>query len=97
VVGRLEASIRGLDTELSNLMASLEAAQRRLPAFEARLGQDFSDTALLEEKLQALADLEAELASTKGEFEPGNDNAPLTECAGNQGELLPPPAVSAAC
>lgn len=96
VVGRIESSIRNLDTELANLKASLEAAERRLPAFEARLGQDFSDTALLEEKLQELADLEAELANSKGEFDPGNDNAPLTERSENQGELLPPPAVSAA-
>ncbi|WP_454888536.1 lactate dehydrogenase [Sphingobium indicum] len=94
VVGRIESSIRNLDADLANLRANLEADERRLPAFEARLGQEFSDTELLEDKLGELADLEAELANTKGEFEPGNDNAPLAE--GTQGELLPDPAVSAA-
>jgi hypothetical protein len=96
VVGRIESSIRNLDADLANLKANLEADERRLPAFEARLGQEFSDTALLEDKIRELADLEAELANTKGEFEPGNDNAPLTEREDTQGELLPPPAASVA-
>ncbi|MDR7256250.1 N12 class adenine-specific DNA methylase [Sphingomonas sp. BE270] len=96
VVGRIESSIRNLDADLANLKANLEADERRLPAFEARLGQEFSDTALLEDKIRELADLEAELANTKGEFEPGNDNAPLTESEGTQGELLPHPAASVA-
>jgi len=53
----------------------LKPNERRLPAFEARLGQIFPDAALLDEKLNELAELEAELANTKGEFEPGNDDA----------------------
>jgi hypothetical protein len=72
VVGRIESSLRSLDTDLANAIAGLEANERRLPVFEARLGQDFPDAALLEEKLRELAELEAELARTKGEFEPGN-------------------------
>ncbi|WP_246524946.1 helicase-related protein [Sphingobium phenoxybenzoativorans] len=74
-IGRIESSIRDLDAELAAVRTSLEANQRRLPAFEARLGQAFPDAALLDEKLDELAELEAELANTKGEFEPGNDDA----------------------
>ncbi|MCK9549522.1 lactate dehydrogenase [Aquamicrobium sp.] len=81
VVGRLESSIRDLDTDLATVRAELEANERRLPAFEARLGQDFPDTALLDDKLRELAELEADLATTKGEFEPGNDDeAASSEC-----------------
>jgi N12 class adenine-specific DNA methylase len=85
VVGRIESSIRNLDTDLADVRASLEANERRLPAFEARLGQEFPDAALLEEKLQELAELEADLATTKGEFEPGNDQeAPSFEFASDE-------------
>jgi len=76
VVGRIESSIRNLDTDLADARASLEANERRLPAFEARLGQEFADAEILEDKLRELADLEAELANTKGEFEPGNESEP---------------------
>jgi N12 class adenine-specific DNA methylase len=80
VVGRIESSIRNLDADLANVRANLEANERRLPAFEARLGQEFPDGGVLEEKLRDLAELEAELAMTKGEFEPENDGvAPLAE------------------
>ena len=75
LVGRIEGSIRNLDIELSGVRAGLEADERRLPAFEARLGQDFPDTALLEDKLQELAALEADLANSKGEFDAGDDAA----------------------
>ncbi|HEX7881166.1 MAG TPA: hypothetical protein VF499_00295, partial [Afipia sp.] len=75
----LEASARDLDTDLARARAALEADERRLPAFEARLGQEFPDTAMLEEKQAELAALEAELATTKGEFDPGNDaDVPVT-------------------
>ena len=78
VIGRIESSIRDLDTDLAAVRANLEANERRLPAFDARLGQAFPDAALLDEKLNELAELEAELASTKGEFDAGNDDdAPL--------------------
>lgn len=79
LIGRLEASARDLDTDLARARAALEADERRLPAFEARLGQEFPDTAMLEEKQAELAALEAELATTKGEFDPGNDaDVPVT-------------------
>ncbi|WP_454887903.1 helicase-related protein [Sphingomonas oryzagri] len=87
LVGRIEASIRNLDIELAGVRAALEADQRRLPAFEARLGQEFPDEALLEDKLSELADLEADLASTKGEFERENE---ADAALGNRdSELLP--------
>ncbi|WP_454883035.1 helicase-related protein [Sphingomonas oryzagri] len=90
VIGRIEASIRNLDVELAGVRAGLEADQRRLPAFEARLGQEFPDTALLEDKLRESAELEADLARTKGEFDPGNDEESLfAEREGNKGEPLP--------
>ncbi|MBV2149926.1 lactate dehydrogenase [Sphingobium sp. AS12] len=90
VVGRVETSIRNLDTDLANVRADLEANERRLPAFEARLGQEFPDAATLEDKLRELAELDAELAMTKGEFEAGNDQeAPLAERESNEGKLLP--------
>jgi hypothetical protein len=81
-LGRLESSILNLDADLAAVQADLEANERRLPAFEARLGQEFPDAALLEDKLRELAELEADLATTKGEFEPGND----------EDALLAPPA-----
>jgi N12 class adenine-specific DNA methylase len=73
LVGRIESSLRNLDTDLATARANLEADLRRLPAFEARLGQEFPDAVLLEEKLRELAELEAELATTQGEFEPESD------------------------
>lgn len=71
LIGRLEGSIRNLDIELAGFRACLEADLRRLPAFEARLGQEFPDAALLDDKLAELAELEADLANTKGEFDAG--------------------------
>lgn len=89
VVGRIESSICNLDVDLAAVRTSLEANERRLPAFEARLGKAFPDAALLEEKLQERAELEADLANTKGEFEPGNDgDASLIQHERNEGELL---------
>lgn len=90
IVGRIESSICGLDADLANAVANLEANERRLPAFEARLGQEFPDAALLEEKLRELAELEAELASTKGEFEPGNNQKSLlAEPQSDEDEAVP--------
>ncbi len=84
-LGRLESSILNLDADLAAVQADLEANERRLPAFEARLGQEFPDAALLEDKLRELAELEADLATTKGEFEPGNDeDATLAPPFGNE-------------
>ena len=74
MVGRIESSIRDLDTDLASARANLEADLRRLPAFEARLGQAFPDANLLDDKLLERAELETELATTQGEFEPGNDD-----------------------
>ncbi|UXC92947.1 hypothetical protein EGM87_21850 [Sphingobium sp. RSMS] len=89
VVGRIESSLRNLDTDLAIVRTNLEANERRLPAFEARLGQTFPDAALLEDKLQLLASLEEELANSKGEFEPGNDGeAPVTDREGIDGRPL---------
>lgn len=73
LVGRLEASLRHLDIERATVVTSLEADERRLPAFEARLGQDFPDAALLEDKLRELANLKEDLATSRGEFDPAND------------------------
>jgi N12 class adenine-specific DNA methylase len=73
VVGKLESSILHLDADLAAVRADLAANERRLPAFEARLGQEFPDAALLQDKLRELAELEADLATTKGEFDPGAD------------------------
>ena len=54
------------------------------------MGNEFPDAALLEEKLQELAELETELANTKGEFEPSNDDDMLLADNGcDEGELLP--------
>ena len=90
IVGRIESSICNLDADLAVVRTNLEANERRLPAFEARLGNEFPDAALLEEKLQELAELETELANTKGEFEPSNDDDMLLADNGcDEGELLP--------
>lgn len=70
LIARLEASICHLDTDLAEARAALEADKRRLPAFEARIGQGFPDAAMLEDKQAELAALEAELATTRGEFDP---------------------------
>ena len=89
-LGRLESSILNLDAELAAVQADLEANERRLPAFEARLDQEFPDAALLEDKLRELAELEADLATTKGEFEPGNDeDAILAPPSSNEGAEVP--------
>ena len=97
VIGRIESSIRDLDTDLAVVRASLEANERRLPAFEARLGQAFPDAALLDEKLNELAELEAELASTKGEFNADNDgDAPLPPLLDGAGTPVPQEAAVAA-
>lgn len=90
VVGRIETAIRNLDIDLANVRANLEMNERRLPAFQARLGQDFPDAALLEDKLRELAELEADLAKTRGEFEPGNDQgAPAAMHEISQSALFP--------
>ncbi|RIA46179.1 N12 class adenine-specific DNA methylase [Hephaestia caeni] len=91
VVGRIESSIRNLDTDLAEAQANLEADERRLPAFKARLGQDFPDTTLLDEKLRELAELEADLATTKGEFDPGNDDEPSSIELPMDDSNAPPP------
>ncbi len=89
LIGRLEASLRNLDIELAGVRAGLEADERRLPAFEARLGQDFPDAALLDDKLRELAELKADLATTKGEFDAANDaEAPLAGPRMDGGALL---------
>lgn len=73
-LGRLESSLANLDADLAEARGSLEANERRLPAFQARLGQEFPETALLDEKQRELAELEAELAASKGEFDADNDD-----------------------
>lgn len=78
-LGRLESSLANLDADLAEVRASLEADERRLPSFQARLGQDFPETALLDEKQRELAELEAELAATKGEFDADNDDEALPD------------------
>ncbi|QDK35615.1 helicase-related protein [Sphingomonas sp. IC081] len=78
-LGRLESSLANLDTDLAEVRASLEANERRLPSFQARLGQDFPETALLDEKQRELAELEAELAATRGQFDADNDDEVLPE------------------
>ena len=73
-LGRLESSLANLDADLAEVKGTLEANERRLPSFQARLGQEFPETALLEEKQRELAELEAELAATRGEFDSDNDD-----------------------
>ena len=75
-LGRLESSLANLDTDLAEVRASLEANERRLPSFQARLGQDFPETALLDEKQRELAELEAELAATRGQFDADDEVLP---------------------
>ncbi|MGD9811022.1 MAG: helicase-related protein [Sphingobium sp.] len=97
VAGRIASSIRNLDADLANVNADLEANERRLPAFEARLGQLFPDAALLDDKLNELAELEAELANSKGEFEPGNgEDALQVPPSGNESMPVPHAATIAA-
>lgn len=80
LISRLEASIRNLDAELASVRASLESDERRLPAFEARLGQEFPDALLLEDRLRELAELEADLASTKGDLQNAVDEKDPPVC-----------------
>lgn len=90
-LGRLESSLANLDTDLAEVRASLEANERRLPSFQARLGQDFPETALLDEKQRELAELEAELAATRGQFDADNDDEVLPEGdGGNEGTCEEP-------
>ena len=61
------------------------------------MGQAFPDAALLDEKLNELAELEAELASTKGEFNADNDgDAPLPPLLDGAGTPVPQEAAVAA-
>jgi N12 class adenine-specific DNA methylase len=93
VAGRIDSSIRNLDTDLDSIRATLQAHERRLPAFEARVGQLFPDAALLDDKLQELAELEADLATTRGEFEPGGEpEVTLLDLEAHDDTPLPPPA-----
>lgn len=78
-LGRLESSLANLDADLAEARGTLEANERRLPSFQARLGQDFPETAMLEEKQRELAELEAELAATRGEFDADNDDEALAD------------------
>lgn len=90
VVSRIETSLRNLAADLDAVKAELAANERRLPAFEARVGQIFPDAAILEDKLRELAELEAELANTKGEFEPENDQqSTVPDLESNEGTTDP--------
>jgi hypothetical protein len=70
LISRIEHLLGGFDDELARYQRQVEIARQRIPAFEARLGQTFGDAGLLDEKLDELAALEADLAATgKGEDE----------------------------
>lgn len=80
LVARIENLVLRLDGELADAQKTRDEAARRLPAYQARLGVPFRDQALLDEKRNALADLEADLAATSREGEeeeaPANDDIP---------------------
>ncbi|MFT8933159.1 hypothetical protein, partial [Acetobacter syzygii] len=83
LVARIENLVLRLDGELADAQKTRDEAARRLPAYQARLGVPFRDQALLDEKRNALAELEADLAATSREGEeeaPANDDIPpITE------------------
>ena len=57
------------------------------------MGQLFPDAALLDDKLQELAELEADLATTRGEFEPGGEpEVTLLDLEAHDDTPLPPRA-----
>ena len=79
LVARIENLVLRLDGELADTQKTRDEAARRLPAYQARLGVPFRDQALLDEKRNALAELEADLAATSREGEeeaPANDDIP---------------------
>ncbi|MBO1360263.1 lactate dehydrogenase [Acetobacter sacchari] len=73
LVSRIEHALLKLEAQLEDAVAARHQAERRLPAYEARLGAAFAEQAALDEKRQALAELEADLE--KPADAPENDNA----------------------
>ncbi|QAY80482.1 helicase-related protein [Sphingosinicella sp. BN140058] len=71
-IAQIENVIRELDGDLSRAHLALQREERRLPAFEARVDQPFTEAAELTDKLAELAELEADLA--RSVEEPANDD-----------------------
>ncbi|MBB2164558.1 DEAD/DEAH box helicase family protein [Gluconacetobacter sp. 1b LMG 1731] len=72
VVSKIEHALLRLDSTHAETLRSRADAEGRLPAYRARLDVPFREQALLDDKRNALAELEAELAATASPG--GNDN-----------------------
>ena len=64
LIARIEHRINGLDMVVVETTGRRNEAERRLPAYESRLGQAFADVAELTAKRAELAALELDIAST---------------------------------
>ena len=76
VVSKIEHALLRLDSAHAEAQRARQEAEARLPAYRARLGAPFREQALLDEKRNALAELEAELEATAGPAENDNEAAP---------------------
>ena len=72
IVSKIEHALLRLDSTHAEVLRSRADAEGRLPAYRARLDVPFGEQAQLDEKRDALAELEAELAATANPA--GNDN-----------------------
>ena len=64
LVTRLEYALGRFEAELAGHRRGLEEAERRLPAYQARLGDAFEFQAELDAKLSEMQALEADLAQS---------------------------------
>ena len=64
LVARLEYALGRFEAELAGHRRDLEEAERRLPAYQARLGDAFEFQAELDAKLAEMQALEADLAQS---------------------------------
>ncbi|WP_027283115.1 hypothetical protein [Roseomonas gilardii] len=64
LVARLEYALGRFEAELAGQRRDLKEAERRLPAYQARLGDAFEFRAELDAKLAEMRALEADLAQS---------------------------------
>ncbi|OAG71956.1 DNA methylase [Gluconobacter japonicus] len=63
LVSRIENALLRFEAELADARRQVEEAERKLPGYRARVGLAFPEAALLQEKREAMAALEADLAA----------------------------------
>jgi len=84
LIARIEHALLRFETGLDDARRQKAEAEQRLPAYRSRLGTAFAEQPLLDEKTQALADLEADLAATRTETDEPTPDAEALESVENE-------------